>query len=344
MLAMERACSFAKAGHRTLFLCYNDLLAEVLREHVPIEIRNTLVVRHFHAWCRECCVRPEARANGISFRVPSDESEQKLFWDSKSADLLLKAIPLVSERYDAVVVDEGQDFASDWWYPIEEALSQSNCGRALYVFYDPDQNLYGRELESPIEGDPFTLDENCRNTKSISRFCKAVIRNTQEPLGSSPEGEEPTIVIGNSAQEQLRELGKILDQLLKSDRLDPSQVALLVAGGITAYSGLKGLEKIGAHKLTTSVDRWKKGEGVFLESSKRFKGLEADVLILAGMAEPGSSEYFTESDLYVSASRGKHRLFLVCRTKNAQNYGEEKIKAARSLLPSDSKDPLSVMS
>jgi hypothetical protein len=331
MLAMERASSFAQAGHKTLFLCYNDLLAEVLRDQVPEELENRLVVRHFHAWCRECCMKPQARARGIGFRVPDGADDQKIFWDTTSADLLLKAIPLVSERYDAVVVDEGQDFASDWWYPIEEALADSKAGKALYVFYDPDQNLYARELESPIEGDPFTLDENCRNTKSISRFCKAVTGGTQESPGHAPEGEEPIVLIGNSVQEQICEVEKILDQLLKSDRLESSQIALLVAGGITEYSGFKGLQKIGTHALTTHVNEWKDNKGILLESSKKFKGLEADIVILAGMPAPDSSEYFTKSDLYVSASRGKHRLYLVCRTQDALQYGEKKIKESRHL-------------
>jgi hypothetical protein len=329
MLAMERAISFAKAGHRALFLCYNELLAEVLRDQVPEELENRLIVRHFHAWCRECCMKPEARAHGISFRVPDGAAEQKKFWDTTSADMLLKAIPLVSERYDAVVVDEGQDFASDWWYPIEEALADSKAEKALYVFYDPDQNLYGRELESPIEGDPFTLNENCRNTRTISRFCKAVTGKTQESPGNAPEGEEPVIVLA-SQEDQLNAVDKILDQLLNSDRLNPSQIALLVAGGITDFSGFKGLKRIGSHSLTGNIKEWQDGEAVLLESSKKFKGLEADVVIIAGMPLPGSSEYFTESDLYVSASRGKHRLFLVCRTQEAEKYGEKKIKESRN--------------
>jgi hypothetical protein len=330
MLAMERAISFGMDGHRTLFLCYNDLLAEVLRDQVPEELENRLVVRHFHAWCRECCMKPEARARGICFRVPEGAADQKIFWDTTSADLLLKAIPLVSERYDAVVVDEGQDFASDWWYPIEEALADSKAGKALYVFYDPDQNLYGRELESPIEGEPFTLYENCRNTKSISRFCKAVTGKTQGSLGSAPEGEEPMIVLA-SQEDQINAVEKILDQLLNSDRLSPSQIALLVAGGLTDFSGFKGLKRIGSHSLTPNVKEWQDGGAVLLESSKKFKGLEADVVILAGMPLPGNSEYFTESDLYVSASRGKHRLFLICRTHEAEKYGENKIKESRHL-------------
>jgi hypothetical protein len=65
MLAMDKAASFAEAGHRTLFLCYNELLAEFLSDQVPVGLSSNLIVRHFHAWCRECCVKPVAKNNGI---------------------------------------------------------------------------------------------------------------------------------------------------------------------------------------------------------------------------------------------------------------------------------------
>jgi hypothetical protein len=330
MLAMDKAVSFARMGHRTLFLCYNELLAEVLRDEVPDDLSSMLKIRHFHAWCRECCTKTKAKASGIKFSVPEESNAKRHFWDTTSADLLLSAIPIISERYDAVVVDEGQDFASDWWYPIEEALAESKANRALYVFYDPDQNLYCRELHFPIE-ETYSLVENCRNTKSISRFCKAVIGKAQRSSSNAPEGKEPGIVVAQTVQEQIDEARKILDQLLCSDRLQPSQIAILVAGGVTEFSGFKGLTRIGSHSLTNSIKTWKKSGGVLLESSKKFKGLEADVAILAGVPIPRTNEYFTESDLYVSSSRGKHRLFVICRSLEVEKYCKEKVKQAKKL-------------
>jgi hypothetical protein len=139
------------------------------------------------------------------------------------------------------------------------------------------------------------------------------------------------IIVGDTGQEQIHQAKKILDQLLFSDRLQPSQIALLVAGGITDHSGFKGLNQIGAHSLTTCVKDWKHSGRVLLESSKKFKGLEADVVILAGIPVPGTSEYFTESDLYVSSSRGKHRLFLLCKSQEGSKFCKKKVIDARDL-------------
>lgn len=330
MLAMDKAASFAKSGHRTLFLCYNELLAEFLRDQVPEALRGKLNVRHFHAWCRECCVKPAAVKNGICFQVPEKRIDRKKFWDTTSAELLLKAIPLINENYDALVIDEGQDFANDWWYPIEAALDHSRADRSLYIFYDPDQNLYGRGLQFPIEAKPYALLENCRNTQSISRFCRAIIGNDQRLMGSAPEGELPVLLLAHSVQDQFSSIQQILDQLLKSEGLQSSQIAVLVAGGITDSCGFKGINKCGKHQLSSTIQDWKNKKGVLLASSKKFKGLEADVVILTDMPEPGSKGFFSESDLYVSASRGKHRLYLICNCSDAQKYGVEKLKISKT--------------
>jgi superfamily I DNA/RNA helicase len=136
-------------------------------------------------------------------------------------------------------------------------------------------------------------------------------------------------VYANSNHDQLNAIQKILDQLLKNEGLKLSQIAVLVAGGITDFSGFKGIKNIGKHLLTDSINDWKSEQGVLLESSKRFKGLESDVVIIAGMPEPGSSEFFTESDLYVSASRAKHRLYLICKSSGAQKYSLEVVEKSK---------------
>ncbi len=50
---------------------------------------------------------------------------------------------------------------------------------------------------------------------------------------------------------------------------------------------------------------------VLLATHRRFKGLEADALVLAGIPEPGSSKYYSKADHYVASSRAKHVLAVV---------------------------------
>ncbi|WP_419631435.1 hypothetical protein, partial [Thiolapillus sp.] len=58
------------------------------------------------------------------------------FWKHEAAELLWEAIESVPDRYDAVVVDEGQDFHADWWDPIESINVKQACLRPRDRFWD----------------------------------------------------------------------------------------------------------------------------------------------------------------------------------------------------------------
>jgi hypothetical protein len=63
--------------------------------------------------------------------------------------------------------------------------------------------------------------------------------------------------------------------------------------------------------LTDNFDHWRAGKGVLLSTCRRFKGLEADALVLAGIPKPDTKKYFSNADYYVAASRGKHLLTVI---------------------------------
>lgn len=62
--------------------------------------------------------------------------------------------------------------------------------------------------------------------------------------------------------------------------------------------------------FTENLDPRRAGRGVLL-STCRYKGLEADAQILAGIPNPDTKKYFSNADYYVAASRGKHLLTVI---------------------------------
>lgn len=48
----------------------------------------------------------------------------------------------LGHKFDAVIVDEGQDFHELWWLSIDGLFRDLTEKRCFYVFYDPRQNLY----------------------------------------------------------------------------------------------------------------------------------------------------------------------------------------------------------
>jgi hypothetical protein len=41
---------------------------------------------------------------------------------------LSAALPRYTKRYEAILVDEGQDFCDLWWLPVEELLADKAAG------------------------------------------------------------------------------------------------------------------------------------------------------------------------------------------------------------------------
>jgi superfamily I DNA/RNA helicase len=72
--------------------------------------------------------------------------------------------------YQAILVDEGQDFASDWYRVILKALDPSS--NSLFIALDASQNIYNRkiswrELGVQVVGHSRVLRVNYRNTRPI---------------------------------------------------------------------------------------------------------------------------------------------------------------------------------
>ena len=72
------------------------------------------------------------------------------------------------KKFDAVIVDEAQDFADHWWHPLMKALRDEDEG-GLYVYSDENQRIFARFGQPPVPLVPLVLDHNLRNTQQIAR-------------------------------------------------------------------------------------------------------------------------------------------------------------------------------
>jgi hypothetical protein len=102
---------------------------------------------------------------------------------------------------------------------------------------------------------------------------------------------------------------QVLQWTERGGRLRPERIAILTPQEPWA----EWPRQIGTVAVGDNFDKWRRGECILLSPHRRFKGLEADVLILADAPEPGSKPYFTKADYYVACSRAKHLLTVVAR-------------------------------
>ena len=152
---------------RILVLCYNRVLADYLRGAIGPDPQ--LEVLHYHSWCWR-----ELEAAGISIPERPELREQlDNYWDRIIPQLLLKAYKeerLKSAVYQAILVDEGQDFADDWYRTLLRALDSTT--NSLFIALDSSQTIYKRrvswrDIGIQIVGRTRVLRVNYRNTRPI---------------------------------------------------------------------------------------------------------------------------------------------------------------------------------
>lgn len=163
LLARARLLAEVDGTARILVLCYNRCLADYLRGSLA-ENRQQISVYHFHAWAVE---------SGASFS--KDE-----------ADLgrsLLKALEEQGDRvrkYDAILVDEAQDFAPEWFRCVVRSLADPENGDLLIVG-DGNQKIYGRnrkwtwkdvgiKASGRTSSGRLGLNRNYRNSREIVEY------------------------------------------------------------------------------------------------------------------------------------------------------------------------------
>ena len=308
LIAVEKATQLAHKGLSVLLLCYNKPLAEFLA--TALQDEPQVRVHSFHQLCYQR-IR-QARAFGRELEQEAvaafpGQGERHRF-DIVLPFALALSVDVLDEKFDAIVVDEGQDFSEEYWFGIEALLHDSNQAH-VFVFIDANQSIYPRQAGMPIEGEPFNLTVNCRNTIPIH---EAAYRFYKGELTDPPELQGPAIVwtSGIGVEEQAEAIANQVQRWVTVDRLEPKDIVVLIAKGPKehchqllrrreAQSGVRwAIESHAFQRETTLVD-----------TVARFKGLEAHAVVLWVGDEIIDDERW--ETLYVGATRAKSLLVVV---------------------------------
>ena len=325
MLAFEKARRLARQGYQTLFTCPNRLLADYLSFQVQEEDLNDLLVMNFHQFCYQM-----GKKAGIGDLVDPDGPIQiklaQSYFEEKLPDALLQALDMIPTRFDAIIVDEGQDMKSDWWELLELCLRDPKRG-VFYIFYDQNQNIWYTDAKLPFDLEPFILVENLRNNRNIHQMLRRFFDGHDYQAGG-PEGGEITYIEIDSYDNGIieKELEKLLHQLIKKEKIKPCDIAILT-GTSKQKSKLAGIDKIANYPL---VDQCPGQEGqVFFSSIRRFRGMEKPVVILIELEDTIDPESLSEAyseqlscspnelpiiakeTLYIGLSRAQSFLYII---------------------------------
>jgi len=300
VLALDHAQTLAKQGHKVLLLCYNNKLGNALKEK-SIGIDN-LHSMSFHEFCSWRIRLAKNNTNRDLLEEAALEYPNENKYDVLMPTALIDSYAISPIKYDVIIIDEGQDFKDEYWYAIEE-LRDLNKDTKLYIFKDSNQAIYSSSDELPIDCEPLFLFDNCRNTKPIHNLAYKYYQG-EEVEAPEIEGEEPKYLIKETLEKQVLEIDKTIAHLINNEGISREDIAILVMNNFNIAKQL--LEKSRNNKLWAFKEFSPKNK-VLVETAKRFKGLEANIIFLWIL----DSSDIEEKLLYVSISRARFRLFII---------------------------------
>lgn len=296
VLAIEKAIHLARSGVRTLWTCFNRGLAAWVRERIAAILAETgesgllgdrLVVQSLHEWAVEV----------TGAQVSDDDEGWRRELPTKLVDWLAED---AARRFDAVLVDEGQDFGDTWWVAIEDLV---RAGGHLWVFQDPNQAIYAQPERFPDDLVELPLTRNFRNTRAIHAAFLPYYRGVRlEAAG--PDGRAVRRVAAAPGT-LAKEVGKLIARLVDEEAVTPEQIAVL--SPIRHKSEVVGQDTLG--RFRTCAPSAATPGCIAVDTIHGFKGQERPVVILCELdrAYPGTADELH----YVGMSRANGHLIVV---------------------------------
>lgn len=307
LLAIWRLQALVDAGKKALYVCFNKKLAETLRTRNPNVARNIASVdKLFMELCQETKV----------------VGEPDLFFKETLPDLAfahaMSSHP--DEKYDAIIVDEGQDFNDLRLYALQELLRPSDA--SWLIFTDRRQDLFKVGGGDAFGADViFKLYHNCRNTVRVNRATNSFIgRDEVRSMPGMPEGEVPEIASHSSAAAMAQKAWE-LARAWNTDRgvviLSPYSLKNSCMADFPKGYGMALTEELANMGLPGQV---------CFSTIRSFKGIEAAAVILVDATIPSDVPgSFQMADLYVACTRPTARLAVLCTAEETAAWFKDQL-------------------
>lgn len=320
------ALRLSRIGKNVAIACYNDLLATELKQDMDKVISNDRIrvekkyaqdggvsygrvdVYAYSEWCEKY-----VRAAKLKIKRGGDRS---LYFDKELPQAFVKAQKILAKDkkkrekffYDAIIIDEGQDFASEWVDGFIGLLHNEEHGIVRF-FYDPAQRLYASRNgidNAQVESMPvMVLNRGFRSTKRILEWVRKNTGFRLQAFDNIVLGEAVKEIQYRDGSEQVQMLSARIDELMEKKKLSVSDI-LVVSMKSDRNSALKNItdERL---VWNTSGDKSLVKDKINIVSVYRIKGLDATAVILVDLEEPveASKREDWKRCMLVGATRAK---------------------------------------
>ncbi|MBD3402327.1 AAA family ATPase [candidate division GN15 bacterium] len=296
-LAVHKAKMLAEQGKQVGLFCFNVPLAEHLKRKCEGFDRITAgaIAELFQLWLQQA---------GVALKRDGSD-----WWDITLPNLVAENLDRIPCRFDAVVVDEGQDIRENYWTVLELLLRRTDEAD-FYIFADHGQNIYNGKMTLSFETAPYYLNRNVRNTNQVFDVARKCCNIPTEIESSGVDGPRPRLYAYTDDSDMLNKLETIVDRLV-GHAVSPNDIAILGTRSQSRTVLAHGT-KLGGLRLVSRVER---GIDIVTMTVNRYKGLEAPVVILCEFDDEllsKDSTVFTFQDLlYVGMTRATGQLIVL---------------------------------
>ena len=312
LIAVEKARRHSANGEKVLFLCFNSFLRQYLDDNFRDPNIDFKTVAEYA--CKVC-------------RTPVPD--YKALRDRLDDYYMEGDFP-----YKHIIIDEGQDFGSkeivaneimDMLRMIAEA---NEDGGSFYVFYDRLQFVQGKKLPKFLSDADckMTLYKNCRNTENIAVTSLRPITERNPLVYEGAVKGDPAKILFCTTPEEQRTAADYVVSMLKKDGIDDAVILTCKTEDQSVLAS------------ETQGGRYKKKYR--FTTCRKFKGLEADAVIITDVDRDTFSTEVGKQLFYVGTSRARFRLYIIaeltdddCKKVLTEDLGtERKIKRPKAEL------------
>lgn len=345
LILVHKAASLLKYNPNIktiLFVCFNVTLVNYIKrllsnKGLPLGQGGVHVI-HFYQLCAEIL----------------DESVNYEKEDSEYYDLIiqetLEKMETSEIKYDAILVDEGQDFSADMLRVITGVLNQKTNN--LTIALDENQNLYRKDFSwsdvgIQARGRVHKISYVYRSTQQLTRFASTFMANTSKEKKSSGQeqtelfpdffdftGPDPTIVQLTNFEAICQYVADKAAETVEKDECPYSEVAVLyvkktppegtsptvpqlieqalAAKGIFSNWIARDYQNKRTYDITTN--------SVAINTIHSAKGFDYSCVFLVGLDSVGETKATAEQIerlAYVGMTRARYQLYIPYIKKTA---------------------------
>lgn len=291
----------ARESRKAAFICFNRPLAMRFLRSVPAGG----TVNTYHGFLHRFL---ESIGEAVNF---ADATRDPKFWPRIQERVLAANIP-EADRFDCLIVDEGQDFEPEWWEILRLFLADD---ASVLWLEDDGQNLYGRQ---PLVLDGFVGYRDRRNFRtpvSIARYIRKALEIDFEPANTLP-GLGVAVHTYREPSDQVALVAHRINELVRIG-FKRDDVVVLSCRGLDSAT-LHDADTVGAIRLRRFTGDYDSDNNqiytdgqVLFDTVFRFKGQQAPAVILMDIDQRLSDSKRWQAVLYCAMTRAMVRLELL---------------------------------